>query len=132
MIQGIIQILKDSTVVVSAVGQNEDGNKPKVYPVVCPQKEEAPYITVHETSKPPIRCKGTRPTDYNFTANVICYADSYEKVNRMADAVESSVDSTKGTFAGVTFKDLRYETRQDAFDNEAGLYLKIVQLAGQI
>jgi len=130
MIQGIIEILKSSTAVTSLVGQNASGDKPKIYPVICPQSEETKYITVHETSLPPIRCKDGI-TDYNFSVNVICYGEKYGDINEMANAVISALDSRKLTAAGVTFKNLIYDTRQDGYDPEAKKYLKIVQFSGQ-
>jgi hypothetical protein len=131
MIQGIIRVLVDSTAVSSSVGDGSNG-RPKIFPVTAPKDTPAPYIAVFETARVPIRCKGTKATEYTFTANVAIYGKDYPDISKIADAVENAIDSKTGEHEGITFKDIRYETRQDGFDNESELFVKIVQVAGHI
>ena len=48
MTSGIIEILIENTTVQTLIGRNKAGDKYKVYPVVCPQGEGQPYITVYK------------------------------------------------------------------------------------
>jgi hypothetical protein len=131
MIKAIIDILNKSSHVTNAVGLNSEGNKAKVYPVVTPQSESAPFVNVRESGRDAIQCKGSATTEYNYSISVVCYAESYEEVNNIADAVQLSLDNQKGTFGGQNVKSMKYQSRQDSFDQAAQLYVKDITITGQ-
>jgi len=128
MTQGIIDILIDDSTVQRLVGQNAAENKYKVYPLVVPQDEKPPYIVVKLASKPAIPCKGQRPTSFQPTANVFCYAVNYEETLALETAVINALDGlTAGTYNGINFSYLRYvDTSEDYINTDGtGLYVRL-------
>lgn len=123
MIQGVIQILLDASAVTSEVGQNKGNNKAKIYPVVCPQPEEDPYITVSKISTNPDSCKVSTLDEVNFT--VLHYSKNYIKADAMHEATRAALEVIQDhTESGFEFADIRFVTDRDLFDNEAQLYVR--------
>jgi hypothetical protein len=123
MIQGVIQILLDASAVTSEVGNNKGNHKPKIYPVVCPQPEESPYITVSKISTNPDGCKVSTLDEVNFT--VLHYSKNYNKADAMHEATRAALEVIQDhTELGFEFADIRFVTDRDLFDNEAQLYVR--------
>lgn len=125
MIEGVIKILITDTTIQSKIGKNKSDNKYKVYPVVCPQKEEHPYIVIRVNSKSPEYCKdGSK--DFTYTFAVFAYAITYQLVNEISDAIEEALTGKEGTFEGVKFSEIRFVTLTDGAVDVSGeiLYLR--------
>lgn len=127
MIQGPIHILKNDSVVQTLVGENKAEDKCKVYPMICPQPEKAPYLVLEETAYAPEACKEGRATTYNGSFNVLVYAESYDDlipiVNAVIDALDKKSDVTAN---GVTFSEILYVTRVDKYADDRKMFVKVV------
>jgi hypothetical protein len=87
MTNGVINILIDDSLIQSVVGMDKQEETYKVYPVLCHQPEQHPYIVIRINSEEPIDCKeGTNDSIYSFS--VYCFANSYEKISEMSNAVK--------------------------------------------
>lgn len=95
MIKGVINILITDGGVQALVGQNAAEEKYKVYPVVCPQEEKAPYIAVRQTGME-LAAKGY--TDWNFQFAVVSYATSYDECFALDMAVLNAFINVTGTY----------------------------------
>src|ERR1043165_2629487 len=127
MVKGIDYILINDTEVRQVVGQNKAGDKYKVYPVVCPSQEEKRYITVSQTSKPPVECKNASPTSWDGSFDVICWAKNYDDLDEMEAAVVEALDhKPEGVYTGGRLSEIRYADGKDMFSNESQLYARII------
>lgn len=127
MVKGVIHILINDSGVQAAVGKNKADDKWKVYPVVCPSQEERKYITVSQTSKPPIECKQGRPSSFDGTFDCVCWAKNYDDLDSMEYAVFECLDKIdSGLYNGVLLDEIRYANSVDKFSNESQLYARIV------
>lgn len=126
MTQGITHILKNDTAIQGIVGQNKAGVKYKVYPVVCPQPEEAPYSVVVQTARTPFgQCKGSNDT-FEYSFDVVSYHKNFEQVVTLDNAVIDALVGESGLHNGVTFQEIRFENSRDGnFSNEYGLFSRI-------
>lgn len=125
MTSGIIEILLEDVQVQNEVGMNRAGNKYKIFPVVCPQGEEQPYIVVFRTSagSVPSLTKDIRSELDYPTVSVLCYAKSYRQAELLAEATRESLErSDYDTDAGYNFNSIWLTQERDLFDNSAQLY----------
>jgi hypothetical protein len=115
MIQGLITILKNNDTIENLIGTNKATSKTKVFPGICPQPEESPYIVVRRTGKPPFApCKGVVTTVFKPLFEVIIYHKSYDKIEAIEAAVVSALDWYTGTSEGFTYKTIQFQTSFDA------------------
>jgi len=129
MINGVIQLLVNDATVKSLVGKNKEDNKWKVYPVVCPQPEQHPYVILRITGRAPEYCKGEKPTDFTYSFNVWCYAKTYQLVNEIDDSITDLLSNYEGTSDGVVFKEIRFVTAKDEavqIDSGDMLYARVL------
>lgn len=127
MIQGIIEILTDDSTVQGIVGQNEKGNKYKVYPVRAPQKEKPPYIVVFKLPSIPTLDKHSVSTLDECKFRAIGYVENYIERDAMTEAIRGALDGKESvTDAGINFSSIWYDTDSDGFDEPAQLYAAIV------
>lgn len=105
MVKGITYILSNDNNLGPMVGANAAGDTNKVYPVIGTQKEKFPFITVWEVSRVPIKCKGQRPSNFNYVYEVHIYAKSYDQLSELADAVIDALEDkdTSAPINGVLF-----------------------------
>lgn len=125
MTSGIIEILVEDVRVQNEVGLNRASNKYKVFPVVCPQNEEQPYIIVFRTAAGsiPSLTKDIRSEIDYPTVSVLCYAKSYRQAELMAEATRAALErSAYDTDAGYSFNSIWLSQERDLFDNSAQLY----------
>lgn len=133
MVKGITHILKSDAAFQSAVGQNEAGDKYKVYPVVCPYPEKAPYSVVIQTGKTPIECKGGTPTSFTYTYDVYSFHVNYDTVVTINQAVIDALSLPNGgTYNGVVFDDIRFTNEREAYDKDYSLFAKISSFEAQV
>ena len=126
MVKGITHILKQTAGVQSLVGLNAAGDKYKVYPVVCPQGEKAPYIVVFQTGKTPIECKGVA-TSYVYTYDVYSVHTNYDTAEGLDAAVVDALNfKTAGTYNSVVFQEIRHTNTTDGqYNEDQGLFTKV-------
>jgi hypothetical protein len=126
MIEGIIYILKNDSTVQSLVGQNKAEAKYKIYPVRAADPETHPYITVWITGKTPYECKGITATTYKLSFEVHSYANSYDVVQSMDEAVKDALDGSAGTYQMYVFQEIQFKNTKDMFSDYAGgLYVRV-------
>lgn len=135
MTEGVVAILIADTNVQQLVGENKARDKFKVYPVVVPQGESHPYVAVKMTSRPPMECKGQRPSAFMPTVNVFCYAQNYEDALDIEAAVIDALDNKEGgVYGGQSLRYLRYTNSAEDFiqtNDGLGLYVRTPQFEAQ-
>jgi hypothetical protein len=98
MLKGLIAILTADAGVQDLVGQNEEATKYKVYPVVAPSGEKAPYITASLAGG----ARSGKDCGRQFNFVVVSVATSYDDVDALDNAVIDAFDSmTAGTYEDV-------------------------------
>ncbi len=126
MITGLIQHLKNNASVQTAVGQNKAANTHKVFPIVCPQGEDNPYILVRLHSREPrkagINCN---PTYDDLIVRVACHSEKYSEIESLDTAVFNALEGASGTLEGSEFDIIRIVDSKDAFDEDAETYVRI-------
>lgn len=128
MIQGVIEILTDSTAIRNIVGQNNATSKYKVYPVRAPQGEKEPYIVVFKTpGATPTQSKREVSTLDLNKFRVHGYVKNYNDRDAITEAIRATLDQMQSvTNNGIVFESIWYETDSDGFDDNANLYVAIV------
>ena len=112
MTNGVIDILINDSLIQNVVGKDKKDDTYKVYPVLCPQPEQHPYIVIRINSEELIDCKeGTNDSTYSFS--VYCFGASYEKISDMSNAVKLALREYTGESDGVQFEEIRYVTMRD-------------------
>lgn len=133
MTEAIIYILINDSSVQALIGQNAAEDKYKVYPVMIPQKEVAPFTAVRLITRPPIPCKGQRPSSFTPVCVVGCYTVNYADCLALEQVVIDALDGKEGTFNGKNLAYLRYiDTSEDWIDRDGvGLYVRMPQFEAQ-
>lgn len=132
MIAGIIEILTENIDIQTKVGQKS--NTPgeyKVYPVVSPQTEKAPYITVNQTGRNAL-CKGSSASNYSF--DVWCTNINYEDSKELGDAVLEVLNGHSFlTDVGYAFSHINMVNQREVFEKieEGVLNINIVSFECQ-
>lgn len=123
MIKAITYILENDSNVASLVGNNAANDKTKVYPVVVPSSEKAPYIAVRMTSRS-LLAKGC---SFLYGFEVICYANSYDDVSEIEDVVTTCLTGyTPGNVNGFTIGRINFTNESDDFVKEHNLFVKVL------
>lgn len=126
MTSGIIEILTDDPGVQALVGQNEAGDKYKVYPFKAPQPEDGPYVVVAKTSNN-TQSQGKEiesSLDYP-TYDVLCYAKNFRTTERLHEATRLAIDNMSSVTAVCQFKRIWLITDRDGFDEQAHMYAHV-------
>jgi|SRR6478609_7335003 len=123
MVESVIDILKANNDLVQLVGMNEAGGKAKIYPVIAPQKEKAPYITVRQTGK----VRQGKSCSYQGSFAVFAYHENYDDCKAIDLAVVAALEAVKAN-VGVAFVNLTGTSDDYVFQGEGnGLYSRISQ-----
>lgn len=121
MLKAITYILENDVTVQSVVGLNKAGDKHKVYPVVIPETESAPYLVARISGKVP----GAKDCGYIYTIEVNAYHYSYDDVSALAAAAENAlITEGSGTINGVSFGWAQLQNENDDFVKDHDLYVK--------
>lgn len=121
MLKAITYILENDSTVQSLVGLNKAGDKHKVYPVVIPETEAAPYVVARISGK----ILGAKGCGHIFTIEVNVYHYSYDDVSALAQAVEDALLSEpEGTINSVSFGWAQLLNESDEFVKDHDLYVK--------
>lgn len=121
MVTDVIALMVNNTTLANLVGENSTGDKPKIYPVMVPQKEKHPYITVRQSSK----VRAGKGCGFINGIEVSSYAKSYDDVVALDDAVLNAIENN-GTFLSLT-------GTSDGFVHQAdgnGLYVRTSSFEG--
>lgn len=127
MIKGIIYILENDPSVIAIVGEKErEGGSGdyKIYPVVAPSTEKAPYVVIRQTGGLRLG-KGQCGRIVEFTT--ASFATSYDTVSDLDSAIIDAFEaSTAGIYNGVTMSTISaVNLSADDFSLEHKLYLKL-------
>jgi len=126
MITGLLQAIKNDATVQSRVGQNQASNTHKVYPVVCPQGEEPPYILVRLGSREPRGAgKSCNPTYDELIVVVASYSDKYSEIENLDSASFHVLEGATGTIEGSEWDFIRLVDSKDMFDESANCFVRI-------
>lgn len=128
MVNAVTYILENNVTVASLCGTNAAGDKTKVYPVVVPSSEKAPYIAVRQSG----RVSAGKNCGDVFTIEVISYETSYDRVTALNAAVISALEAqASATVNGVTFGYLNQVNEVDDFvKGDHDLFAKISTFEG--
>lgn len=121
MLKAITYILENDASVQGSVGLNAAGTKYKIYPVVAPETEKAPYCICRIFSKE----EGAKDCGYVWTIEVTSYASSYDKVTEINDYVIDALKTqASGTVNGLAFGWANFNNESDGFEKDHDLYYK--------
>jgi hypothetical protein len=132
MTSGIIEILTDSVTVQGLVGQNRAGTKYKVYPTVCPDTEDQPYVVVSKTSNN-TQSQGKDVDsllDYP-TYDIRAYSKNFRTTEEISEACRAAVDNMASVTDVCEFRRIWAINDYDAFDNDAELYVHILTIGAE-
>jgi len=122
MLKAVTYILENDATLQSLIGSNKSGSKHKVYPVVVPETEKAPYCVCRIVSKE----RTAKNCGYIWSIEVTSYATSYDTVTDINDAVISALEgAASGTVNGENYGWSNFSTESDQFDKDHDLYAKI-------
>lgn len=121
MMNAVISILENDASVQSVIGQNALGSKYKIYPVVAPETERAPYCVCRIFSKE----EGAKDCGYIWTFEVSTYATSYDTVTTINEYVIDALKSeSPGVINGDDFGWALFDNEVDDFEKDHDLYVK--------
>lgn len=130
MVKVVTYILGNNATVQGLLGNKEQTQTDtyyKVYPVVAPSTEKAPYIAVRLSGRVQIG-KGC---DYQYSVQVVSYADSYDEVTTLNQSVIDAIKAqASATVNGQSFGYLNVVNEQDDYVKEHNLFAKILTLEG--
>jgi hypothetical protein len=90
----------------------------RIYPLNMPLNATFPALTIHKISGGENHVTGHGYPRYQ----VSCWAESFEGVQTLADAVTSCLNRYKGVASGNHIKRIVYVNSLDAIEDETGLY----------
>lgn len=127
MIKGIIYILENDPAVIAIVGEKErEGGTGdyKIYPVVAPSTEKAPYVVIRQTGGVRLG-KGQCGRTVEFTTASV--ATSYDTVSDLDAAIIDALETAgAGIYNGVTMSSVSaINLSADDFNLEHKVYLKL-------
>lgn len=130
MVKAITYILENNATVQGIVGQNNAGDKYKIYPVVVPQSETEPYVVVRQTNRV---ATGKGCNSYDYTFEVLSYHPSYDDATDLGNAVISAIQSqASGSVNGVAYAFSNLTNEADSFSADHGnSYVKLATFFGQ-
>lgn len=118
MTHALVEWLVNNAQVKQVVGLNGDGDTHKVYPVMVPQGEKAPYVCVRVTSVQPQQCKGEATLEEVDTVQVDCYHNSYHEAYLLYRVVRDVLDGHEFTASDGTKLEAVFDNARDATATE--------------
>lgn len=127
MVDAVTYILENDATIQGIIGLRSTGSDYKVFPVVVPSSETAPYIAVRLIGK----SRPAKNCDFNYVINVVSYAKSYDDVQDLNSAIIYAIESaTPATINSADFGFLNLTNEADDFVKENNLYAKILTFEG--
>ena len=130
MIDGVISILKDDSTLTTDVGLNKAGTTVKVYPVVCPQGEEMPYIICAITGCSEKECKDIIGHPQDETFDILVYAKNYTDVSAIELRAIEILTEFSGNSSDSHISEIILQTHRDLFDNDRKAYVRVASFKG--
>ena|SRR5690349_3654644 len=124
MITGISEILTDNATVTALVGMNTRENKPKIYWVVCPDAEKAPYVILSLLGNNPNNKDDSSTLDDTRFAAFI-YTNNPEEAEEISEAIRAALELKNVTAGGKLYYRIRYVSENDGYDKEALLPYRV-------
>lgn len=122
MLKAVTYILENDASLQALIGNNKAGDKHKVYPVVVPETEKAPYCVCRIVSKERV----AKACGYSWTIEVTSYANSYDLVTDINDAVIAALEGqASGIVNYENFGYANFATESDQFDKNHDLFAKV-------
>lgn len=126
--RAITYILANDATVASLVGNNTADDKVKVYPVVVPESEKAPYVVVTVLG----RTVASKGCSDQWNIQVVCYHTISDDCVALHEACRDALLGTAAaTINGYEFSFVNFSTESDGFIREGNLYYKIAVYDGQ-
>lgn len=121
MINAITYILNNDATLISLLGNNKADTKTKVYPVIAPETEKAPYCSCRVASKTRL----AKNCSFNFSIEINVFATSYDDLYDISEAIIDILESTaSGTYNGDAFASATFTNEYDNFSKDHDLYYK--------
>lgn len=102
----------------------------KIYPLVVPQNTAYPAVVYQVISKIPNSepCQGEQHSENVQQARmqVSIYAEKYEQIVAIDEAIRSALDYYKGTVGTVQISSLRFLSARDLYAQEALVYHRAI------
>ncbi len=123
MIKAVNYILNNDAPLSALVGRNLADTKTKVYPVIAPNPELAPYI-VTSVQGTEVMTKGCAD---KLTIQVVSYAKGYDEVVDISAAARTALtEQQAGTINGYVFSFVNFINEVDGpYDINNSLYTRI-------
>lgn len=121
MLKAITYILENDVTVQSLVGDNSSNTKHKIYPVVVPESEKAPYCVCRVSGRETIskNCASV------WNIEVTSFHTSYDNLTLLNNAVIQAIESqTSDTINGEEFAFAYMVNEIDSYNSDHGLYAK--------
>ena len=126
--RAITSILVNDATVGGLVGLNAAGDRAKIYPIVVPQYEEAPYVAVSVIGREVV-AKGCADV---FSVQVVSYHTQEEGCMELHEACKTALlTAPAATYNGFELSLINFTTESDGFSVDAKLYYKIAVYNGQ-
>lgn len=127
MLKGAIHILTSDATVRTKVGQNKAADKYKVYPGICPEPEQHPFLVLRITDAPDFAVsKNAVVNSREYSFDVYAYTKNYDDLEDLTDAIKNALDQGSGTHNGIDFDVIRYVTFSDGYDDVSQLYTRTI------
>jgi hypothetical protein len=94
------------------------GAAARIYPVLAPTDVARPFVTWQRIASEPSDYAG-RPGGERISVQLDCWADTFDDVKALADAVRIAIEASLGAVRGVL------ETDTDFFEDGARLYRRL-------
>ncbi len=111
--KAIYSILSNTSAVTDIVGA-------KIYPVVIPEKTEAPAVAWRVRATPEYSKSGNPYDECNV--DVMCFARDYDDVVDLFLAVRAALENVRGVYNGVGIIGSRVTTYFEDYDREGDLF----------
>jgi hypothetical protein len=127
VVDAVTYILNANTIIQGLIGKNSADDKWKIYPVIAPQSEIAPYITVRILARP----RMGKGCNWNYQLQVVAHANSYDKVKEINEAIIIALESQVSQIVNnVEIGYINFMTESDDYLREHNLFVKISVFEG--
>jgi hypothetical protein len=124
VVKAVTYILENDSTVQGLVGNKTTVDLEsyhKIYPVVAPSNEIAPYCVARQSGKSVL----AKDCDFGYFIDVMSFADSYDSVTTLNDAVIAALTAqAPGTVNGIAIGRITFNNEVDGYDVDRRLYVK--------
>lgn len=121
MLKAITYILENDPTIQSIVGSNSTASKHKIYPVVVPESEKAPYCVARVSGREMMG----KNCSYKWNIEVTSYHTSYDYLDDLNEAVINAIlNESAGTINNENFGFAVLISEIDGYNSDHSLYMK--------